>query len=168
MPRRFLIQTMSLCALESEQWYGPCLEWARAQGVLTADELSSRALIRSGDDDVWLAASEAVLRIRHATSIDLTADAERALAWHPCRLYLLRALLDRKGEAMPVLERLVIDGRLPIDDQLAALLLLNHPDHVRAAQLIMPHMSGLGEATVMAIAHREQVRGNHQGALAKF
>jgi len=167
VPRRFIIQTLCLCALEDETWFGPCLTWARTHGLLTPDELSPRAAIRVTDDTPWLVASEAVLRIRHRTFSDLVADAERALIWHPCRLHLLRALIDHKGEALPVLEGLVTTGRLPLDDQLASLLLLNHPDHVRAADLLTPHMKSLGEATVMAIAHREQVRGNHQGALAQ-
>jgi hypothetical protein len=167
IPKRFLIQTLCLCALEDEAWYGPCLGWGRELGLLASDELSARALPRGADDAPWLAASEAVLRIRHGTTADVDTDAARALTWHPCRLHLLRALIDRKGGALTVLEALVADGRLPLDDQNAALLLLNHPDSARAAQLLTPHMKSLGEATVMAIAHREQARGNHAGALAQ-
>ena len=51
------------------------------------------------------------------------------------------------------------------DDQLAALLLLNHPDVARAVVIITPSLKSLGEATCMAIAHREEQRGNHRGAL---
>jgi hypothetical protein len=165
IPRRFLLQTLCLCVLEDERWYGPCLTWAREQGVIGADTLTSRAVPHDDGEEPWLSASEAVLRLRHGVGSDTAPDAERALKWHPCRLYLLRALLDRRGEALPVLEALVTTGRLPIDDQLGALLLLNHPDHGHAARMLTPFMKQLGEATTLAIAQREHARGHHAGAL---
>ncbi len=168
IPKQFLVQTLCLCVLEDERWFEPCLTWGRTEGMIAADDLTVRAAVRAADDQhPWLAASEAVLRLRHGTSADIAADAERSLAWHPCRLHLVRTLIDHAATTMPVLERLIESGRLPLDDQLGALVLVNHPDPARASALLTPFMKQLGEATTMAIAHREQVRGNHVGALAQ-
>jgi hypothetical protein len=168
IPKRFLVQTMCLCALEDEMYYGPCVEWARRHGVLGSDELTPTAA--SADDAAraerpWLDASSAVLAIRHGKDVGLETTATRALGWHPCRLPLLRALLNRGPEGVAVLERLIADNRIPLDDQLAALVLVNHPEVAKAVAIVSPHLKTLGEATTMAIAHREEQRRNWEGAI---
>jgi hypothetical protein len=165
VPRRFLVQTLCLCALESESFFAPCLDWGRKFGFLPAADLWSVPDTNQAEREPWLHATAAVLRLRHDASTDFTADAQAALAWHPCRLHLLRALVALKPAGIPVLETLIAAGRLPIDDQLGAILLVNHPDSARAAELISPFIASLGEATTLAIAHRECDRRNYAGAL---
>jgi hypothetical protein len=170
IPRRFLVQTLCLCALEDEVYYGPCLDWARRHGIITLDQLTPDALPAPHDRDEpqpWLDAAAAVIAIRHEADGGLASTAERALAWHPCRLYLLKALLNRGPIGVEVLEHLIEVGDVPLDDQLAALVLLNHPEVARAVAIISPQLKHLGEATTMAIAHREEQRGNWNGALSQ-
>jgi len=170
IPRRFLIQTLCLCVMEDEAYFAPCLDWARRHGVLTPDQLTVDALPAPhdrGEPQPWLDAAAAVIAIRHEADGGLASTAARALTWHPCRLYLLRALLNRGPIGIEVLEQLIDAGDLPLDDQLAALVLLNHPDVARAVAIISPRLKELGEATTMAIAHREEQRGNWNGALSQ-
>lgn len=158
-PLALLRQSLCLAALEDAAHWQPMLEWARTCGVLAPDEPQ----IAGADAEPFLAATAIVLRLA-AGGGSPRADARRATAWHPCHPHLMRALCRRADAATTVAE-LITTGALPLDDRLGAILLLHFADFRSACRLLVPSMSGLGEATALAMAQRELDAGNHRAAL---
>lgn len=152
-PPAFISQTLCLCALDSQD--AP-LEWARATAVVDQQTMMPQRLRTGGLRKLpaWIQATEAVLRLREPGCKEPGLDAERACRWTTCQVHLIRALLATPVTGVPILEHLLAHGRLVIDDQMAALIMLHVPDYQRACDLVRPHGKVFGEAFVLAMIQR--------------
>ena len=163
VPRRFLIQTCCLCVLEGHR---EPMEWIRTSGILPPELVPDVANGGKRKRGEWpeLDATEAVLRIRAGNSRSLRADGKLGLAWYPCQLHLIRALLERGEGGIGVIEKLLRSRELELDDQQMGLILLHTPDVKYACNLIQPFTAQLGEASQVAMARRQFDSGSHEAA----
>jgi hypothetical protein len=159
----YLVETLCLCALDE---LAEPLSWARASEILPPRLIPQAGRTkRKRGESIALDATDAVLRLRAGVSGSLSADANLACTWHPCQLHLLKALIACGGPGIDQLQAMLLRRQFELDDQMAALILLHLPDYLRACHLLGGYESTLGEASILAMAHRQMERGEYAAAL---
>lgn len=161
-PPELLAEILALCRIATLVRADHALDLAREAGI---DDPAEPVNVLG--KPAWLAA-DALLRLRAGTSADPAADAAAAAAWPSAAAALVQVLL---GEGMrpqggpAIAGRLVADGRIVIDDGLAARIIDGHPDVVEACDLLAPFQPRLGETATAAIADRFAAIGQHAQAI---
>ncbi len=156
--RRYLLETLSLCALE--EMTEP-LTWAREGDLIPGSWLIGQ---ENADAPAAVAATDAILRLRRGAPPTFTL-VQQASTWPPARLHLVRALVAAGEAGCDALQRLLSRREIETDDQAIALILLNAPIFDRACAMIAPYSAVFGEATTLAMAQRRRETGDSPGAL---
>ncbi|MCX8040468.1 MAG: DUF115 domain-containing protein [Planctomycetota bacterium] len=150
------------------------LAWCRlTTGVAHVPELAQRHGIAEDPAVQAAPASAALAALERLGRGELRGEALReaavqALAWTGAQPFLVERLLAPgvvDGGGAELLGELVRQGRLILDDALAALIIERHPDPVAACDLLEPLSGVRGERCAVAAAERLAQIGAHRAAL---